>query len=168
MNHADKITWVDQHTEIENQVVEWISENLPKFQNDFAANLYDYEEVQKYLKNLPKRETEKSKAILALKDYDREQIGKMIDERLNYVKSKVKVLETHFPAGVSGASERTQATPRKDEFNIVSIDIFLRYPEHKFLFSNPKHLESSGDDPNHFREDLCQLKDENAAANMAT
>jgi hypothetical protein len=87
-----------------------------------------------------------------LRDYNREQIGNMIDERLGYVKSKVKVLETHFPVGVSGASQRTQATPRKDEFNIVSIDIFLRYHEHKFLFANPKQLESSGEDPNHLQQ----------------
>jgi len=152
MNHEDKIIWIDHQAEIENQVVEWLNQNLPKFQDEFAPNLYDYEEVQKYLKNLPKKPNEKSKAILALKDYSREQTRRMIDTRLNYVKSKVKVLETHFPVGVSGASERTQATPRKDEFNVVSIDIFLRYPEHKFLFANPKYLESSGGDPNHLQQ----------------
>jgi len=64
----------------------------------------------------------------------------------------IKVLETHFVSGTSGKSERTQATPRKDEFNAISIDIFLRYSEHKFLFANPNHLESSGDDPNHLQQ----------------
>ena len=34
----------------------------------------------------------------------------------------------------------------------MSIDIFLRYHEHKFLFANPKHLESSGDDANHLQQ----------------
>jgi hypothetical protein len=29
---------------------------------------------------------------------------------------------------------------------------FFRYTEHKFLFANPKHLESSGDDPNHLQQ----------------
>lgn len=76
----------------------------------------------------------------------------MIEERLNYVMSRVKVLETHFVSGTSGASERTQATPRKDEFNVVAIDIVLRYPEHKFLFANPQNLESSGDDPYHLQQ----------------
>ncbi len=76
----------------------------------------------------------------------------MIEERLNYVMSKVKVLETHFVSGTSGSSERTQATPRKDEFNIIAIDIALRHPEHKFLFANPQNLESSGDDPNHLQQ----------------
>ncbi len=80
--------------------------------------LYDYEEIQKYLKNKPKTETEKSKAISALAGYSRSEISKMIEDRLAYVMSKIKVLETHFVSGTSGASERTQATPRKDEFNI--------------------------------------------------
>jgi hypothetical protein len=152
INHADKIFWIDHQDEVENQVVGWINESLPRFQDDFAASLYDYEEVQKYLQNLPRKETPRSRAVLALRNYSREQISNMINERLDYVKSKVKVLETHFPVGISGSSQRTQATPRKDEFNIVSIDIFLRFPEHKFLFANPKQLESSGDDPNHLQQ----------------
>lgn len=76
----------------------------------------------------------------------------MINERLDYVQSKLKVLETHFVSGVSGASQRTQATPRKDEFNAISVDVFLKYSEHKFLFANPKHLKSSGGDPNHIQQ----------------
>jgi hypothetical protein len=150
--HADRISWADHEEDIEPQVVAWINVNLPKFQDEYAANLYEYEEIHKYLKNRPRRETAKSKAIAALRRFTRDQISNMIDERLNYVKSRVKVLETHFVSGTSGTSERTQATPRKDEFNAVSIDIFLRYPEHKFLFANPQHLESSGDDPNHLQQ----------------
>jgi len=76
----------------------------------------------------------------------------MIEKRLNYVMSKVRILETHFVSGTSGVSERTQATPRKNEFNVIAIDIVLRYPEHKFLFANPQNLESSGDDPNHLKQ----------------
>ncbi len=152
ITHADKIQFVNQETEIETQITDWINQNLPKFQNEYKTNLYDYEEVQKYFKNQPKRETEKSKSISALKDFTREQIGELIEERLNYVMSKVKVLETHFVSQKSDSNDRTQATPRKDEFNIISIDIFLRYTEHKFLFANPKHLESSGDDANHLQQ----------------
>ncbi len=152
ITHADKIKFIDQSAEIEPQITDWLNSNLPKYQNEYKSNLYDYEEVQKYFKNQPKRETEKSKSIIALKDFTREQIGELIEERLNYVMSKVKVLETHFVSGTSGSSDRTQATPRKDEFNIISIDIFLRYSEHKFLFANPKHLESSGDDANHLQQ----------------
>jgi hypothetical protein len=151
INHADKIYWIDQNQPAEIQIENWLNKNLPKFQNEYSANLYDYEEIQKYPLN-PRRETSKSKAIFALRNFSREEIGKMIDERLSYVMKQVKVLETHFVSGVSGASERTQATPRKDEFNFISIDICLRHHEHKFLFANPKQLESSGDDANHLQQ----------------
>jgi len=149
ITHADKIPWIDRSKNIEQQITEWIFSSLPKFREEYLSNLYEYEEVQKYKH---KRETEKGKAIAALRGHVREKINNMIEERLNYVMSRVKVLETHFVSGTSGASARTQATPRKDEFNIIAIDIVLRYPEHKFLFANPQNLESSGDDPNHLQQ----------------
>ena len=151
-DHHEKISWVNTKSDIEPQIVQWINENLPKFQKEYKAPLYDYEEIQKYLNNKPKRETEKSRSINELRGYSREEISSMIDERISYLMEKVRVLETHFVSGTSGASERTQATPRKDEFNIISVDIFLRYNEHKFVFANPKQLESSGDDPNHLQQ----------------
>jgi len=147
--HAEKIPWIDQSGNVGQQVTEWIHKNLPKFQNEFSSNLYEYEEVQKYKH---KRETEKARAIAALRSYNRDKINDMIQERLDYVMSRIKVLETHFVSGRSEVSERTQATPRKDEFNIIAIDIVLRYHEHKFLFANPQNLESSGDDPNHLQQ----------------
>jgi hypothetical protein len=130
----------------------WIRNSLPKFLDEYAPKLYEYQEVQDYLQSPPKRKTSKFRAIAALQGYSRKQISALIDERLEYVMSRVKVLETHFVAGTSGSSERTQATPRKDEFNVVAVDIVLRYPGHKFLFANPKHLESSGGDPNHLQQ----------------
>ena len=66
--------------------------------------------------------------------------------------TKVKVLETHFVSGAGGLSGRSQATPRKDEFNLISVDICLRFTEHKFLFANPQNLESSGADVNHLQQ----------------
>jgi hypothetical protein len=151
-DNSEKISWINTTNRIEPQIEEWINKNLPKFKNEYKNTLYDYEEIQKYLKNKPKRETNKSKLISNLQEFGREQISQMIDERLNYVMTKVKVLETHFVSGTSGSGERTQATPRKDEFNIISIDIFLRYSEHKFVYANPKQLESSGDDANHLQQ----------------
>ncbi len=147
--HSDKIPWVDNKHNVEEQVVNWIYTNLPKFWDEYSSNFYKYEEVQKYKS---KRETKKARDIAALQGYTREQVNDLIEERLNYVMSKIKVLETHFVSGTSGVSERTQATPRKDEFNVIAIDIVLRYPEHKLLFANPNNLESSGDDPNHLQQ----------------
>jgi hypothetical protein len=40
----------------------------------------------------------------------------------------------------------------KDEFNLISIDIILRYHEHKFIFANSKLLESSGDNREHLQQ----------------
>lgn len=149
ITHADKIPWINTNGNIEGQVIAWVYENLPKFQNEYLYNLYEYEEVQKYVS---KRNTKKAEAIDRLRGYTRDQLNNMIQERLDYVISRLKVLETHFVSGRSAVSERTQATPRKDEFNIIAIDIVLRYPEHKFLFANPQNLESSGDDPNHLQQ----------------
>jgi len=149
ITHADKIPWIDANSDVDQQVTDWICRNLPKFRDEYSTTLYEFEEVRKYKSN---RETEKSIAISQLQNYSRDQINEMIDERLNYLMSKVKILETHFVSGKSGISERTQATPRKDEFNIIAIDIFLRFPEHKFLYANPQNLDSSGDDPNHLQQ----------------
>jgi len=57
-----------------------------------------------------------------------------IGERIAYVRSKLRFWKLiGFPALQRKAKE-TQATPRKDEFNVLSLDICLRYPEHKFSF----------------------------------
>ena len=148
--HKDKINWINEGEEVEPQIDKWVRKNLSKFLEDYSDILYDYEEVQKY--KAPQRETKKSIAIDKLRKYSREEIADMINARLKYLMSKVKVLETHFVSGAGGLSERTQATPRKDEFNLISVDIFLRFTEHKFLFANPKNLESSGADVNHLQQ----------------
>nr|WP_315012792.1 hypothetical protein [uncultured Capnocytophaga sp.] len=147
--HRDKIGWIIPTEPAEPQIINWLKVELPEL-NEKTPDLYEYEEVQKYV--LPKRETAKSKAIALLKPFSREEIQDKIHKRLDYVMSKVRILETHFVSGVSTSNERTQATPRKDEFNLISIDIFLRYSEHKFLFANPKQLASSGDDENHLQQ----------------
>jgi hypothetical protein len=149
-DYHEVIHWINQDEEIEPQIENWINTNLPGLKE--APTLYSYEEIQGYLKNPPKRVTEKLNAMKLLSNKTREEIDKMIDERLAFVMSKVMVLDTHFVSGTSGTSDRTQATPRKDEFNLISIDIVLRYNDHKFLFANPKHLESSGKDSNHLQQ----------------
>jgi hypothetical protein len=149
-DYNEIINWLDGTQEVEPQIDAWIANNLPDLVN--APTLYTYEEIHDYLNNPPKKETAKMVAMQALAEYSREKIDTMIKDRLRYVMSKVMVLDTHFVSGTSGASERTQATPRKDEFNIISVDIVLRYNEHKFLFANPKQLDSSGKDANHLQQ----------------
>ncbi len=149
-SHKDKINWINEEEGAEQQIDQWITENLPKFLNEYNDVLYNYEEIKNY--QSPQKETPKSIAIERLKDYSRKEIAEMIDERLSYLMDKVKILETHFVSGVGGSSGRTQATPKKDEFNLISVDIFLRFSEHKFLFANPQNLESSGADVNHLQQ----------------
>jgi len=151
-SHSDKISWINNKNEIEAQIVAWIKNNLPMFFNEYKNNLYDYDEVKRYSNNKPNRETNKFRSVSHLSKYSREGIDKMIQERLNYLMQKVKVLETHFVSGTSGTSERTQATPRKDEFNLISIDLILRYDRHKFIYANPKLLESSGKNEEHLQQ----------------
>ena len=149
-DYQEIIHWIDKNKEIEPQINEWIQNNLPDLLT--APALYSYEEIHDYLDNPPKKETAKLLAMQSLANYSRDEIDTMIGNRLEYVMSKIRVLDTHFVSGVSGSSERTQATPRKDEFNVISIDIVLRYNEHKFLFANPKHLDSSSKDTNHLQQ----------------
>jgi hypothetical protein len=149
-DYHEIIHWIDKTKEIESQIYVWIKNNLPDLLT--APVLYSYEEIHGYLSNSPKKETPKLLTMQALAGYSRDEIDAMIESRLEYLMSKIRVLDTHFVSGVSGSSERTQATPRKDEFNIISIDIVLRYGEHKFLFANPKHLESSSKNSNHLQQ----------------
>jgi len=152
INNEEKINFINHDLPIEEQVATWINKNLPRFYTDYKEPLYEFEEVHNYLDNLPKKETQKSKAILNLRGLSREELHAMIQERLLYLSSKIRVLETHFVSGKSDSSDRTQATPRKNEFNIISIDIVLKHHEHKFLFANPQLLESSEDDINHLKQ----------------
>ena len=52
-------------------------------------------------------------------------------------------------AGIGG---RAIATPKKSEFHVVAVDIFLKYHEHRFLFANPLNLEGSSDHPEHLQQ----------------
>jgi hypothetical protein len=149
-NHNEIIHWIDKTQNVESQIDNWIKNNLPDLLN--APVLYKYEEIRDYLSNPPKNETKKYHDMKELENYTRDQIDIKIKERLQYVMSKIKVLDTHFVSGISGTSERTQATPRKDEFNVISVDIVLRYDNHKFLFANPKQLESSNKDAEHLQQ----------------
>ena len=148
--HQDKISWIHKNKPTEQQIDQWIRNYLPKFLNDYQDTLYDYEEIRKY--KVSQKRTKKSEAIDKLKGYRREKITQMINERLKYLMSQIQVLETHFVSGIGGSSRRSQATLRKDECHLISVDIFLKYKEHQFLFANPQHLESSGADVNHLQQ----------------
>ena len=152
-HNKEIINWIDIGQPVEPQIERWTEQNLPEMvSGKYSTDLYSYEEIQDYLKNPPKTETDKLINMRTLEQYTRDEIDNMLQERLQYLMNKIMVLETHFVSGTSGSSARTQATPLKDEFNLISVDIVLRYSEHKFLFVNPKHLESSEKDSNHLQQ----------------
>ena len=69
------------------------------------------------------------------------------------IRHKITVLETHFVSGAkSESSGRTIATPRRDEFHVVSLDLFLRTGKHQFVFANSKQLDVSESDSNHLKQ----------------
>ena len=148
--HRDKISWINQDDKSEQDIDQWIKKYLPKFLNEYNLSLYNYDEVGKYQQ--PTTPNKKSKSISKLRGKSREEIDSLIDERLAYLMGQIKVLETHFVSGVGANNERTQATPRKDEFSVLSVDIALRLKEHKFYFANPYHLDSSVSDVNHLQQ----------------
>lgn len=147
--HANLIQWIHAGDNKEEQIVNWIRRELPEFYGRYAEPIYEYEEVIKYKPTL--RKTAKSHTIERLREKSREEISEMIQERIQYLNSKLRVLETHFVAS-KGVGDRTIATPRKDEFHIVAVDIFLKYHQHLFLFANPNNLESAAEAPDHLRQ----------------
>jgi hypothetical protein len=136
----------------EKEIVDYIDKNLPLFNIKYKDTLYTWNDIQKY--KLSNKETEKSKIMDSLKKISLDDLERLISERLNYVMKNIRVLETHFVSGGTGSkkSKRTQATPRKDEFNIMSLDLVLRTGNHKFLFANPNRLEPSASDKNHLQQ----------------
>jgi hypothetical protein len=79
---------------------------------------------------------------------------------------KVKILMTHFVSGKS--KHREINTSRKDEFDYIAVDIFLRTGEHRFIFADPRHLPTSKNHPNHLQQNyvidvLVEGKKENVS-----
>lgn len=162
----DKINWLndqpDEKAKIE-KIARWIEDNLPKFSNEYKEDVYPYNEVKEYFaKNHASTDDEKYKRMQELEELGRDKIDDEIFERLKYLRTKIGVLETHFVATKTKTDEeqkkaakrskqindipkfvRKQATPRKDEFNLIAVDIYLRYIEHKFYYADPQCLADS-------------------------
>jgi len=132
------------------EIEEYIKKELPLFENEYSTKLYTINEINNY--KFPKKETQKSKDIKLLRKLTPEQTEKKIIERLNYVMSKIKIIETHLVSGGSKKSKRTQATPRADEFHILSLDLVIRTGKHEFMFVNPKNLVASTSNRKHLQQ----------------
>ncbi len=150
VRHSSLLPWVKNKKSSEDQVEKWMLSHLPYFYSNYSENLYSFEEVKRY--SLKGVGTKKAHSISKLKNKSQDEINKLISERVNYIRSKISVLETHFVSGVSGGGYRRQATPCFDEFNLLAVDIYLQYPKHYFLFANPNNLSSSEKDSDHLRQ----------------
>lgn len=84
------------------------------------------------------------------------------------IRHKITVLETHLVSGAkSESSGRTIATPRRDEFHVVSLDLFLRTGKHQFIFANSKELKTSESDHNHLKQnDIVDVLIKNKKENL--
>ena len=63
-----------------------------------------------------------------------------------------RMIETHFVSGTAGKSGRKIATPRKSEFHVVALDLFLRTGKHEFIFATSDALEPAEKDPEHLKQ----------------
>jgi hypothetical protein len=63
-----------------------------------------------------------------------------------------RIIETHFVSGTAGRAGRTIATPKKTEFHIVSLDLFLRTGKHEFIFASSSELAAPQGHPDHLKQ----------------
>lgn len=134
----------------ERDIVRFINENLKLFEKEFGRNFYTLNDVRKYKEST--RTTQKAADMKLLRGLSPSELKKALNKRLAYVARFIRVLETHLVSGGSKKSARTQATPRSDEFHVLSLDLYLRTGKHQFIFANPKRLPPSDSDRNHLQQ----------------
>ncbi len=135
----------------EREVQDYISDELPKFDNDFSEPMYYNNEIKKY--GATGRSTEKALRIEALRALGPIDVENQIAERVAYVRTKINVIEAHLVSNAgSSIGQRTQASPRVDEFGILSLDLFLRTGNHDFVFVDPAKLVPSKQDSDHLQQ----------------
>jgi hypothetical protein len=66
--------------------------------------------------------------------------------------NKARILETHFVSGTAGRAGRKIATPRKSEFHIVALDLYLRTGRHEFIYAPSGELPSPAGHPDHLKQ----------------
>lgn len=112
--------------ELKQKLTSWIIDNFPKFDSEYREEIPD----------------ERAK---------REDRAK-VEERLHYLREGgFAPLLTHL-VSKAGTGKRSQATPRKDEFDILAVNLFLRVGEHKFVYANTKELPTSKNSKDHLQQ----------------
>jgi len=65
---------------------------------------------------------------------------------------RAKILETHLVSGTAGRAGRIIATPKRSEFHVLAVDLFLRTHRHEFVFASSARLESPPKHPDHLKQ----------------
>ncbi len=66
--------------------------------------------------------------------------------------AECRIIETHFVSGTGGRSGRKIATPKKTEFHMVALNLFLRTGKHEFIYAASADLESPKKHPEHLKQ----------------
>lgn len=75
---------------------------------------------------------------------------RLTEDAYRQVKGAIAILETHQPSKrVDPATGIDQAAPLVSDFNIMSVDLFLRTGKHEFVFMNSDQISHSPTSPNH-------------------
>ena len=102
-----------------------------------GAECYDLQGLWKDENDLRKWVFSLDKQLFT-EDYYRRSIG------------AISIIETHQPSKRVGIkTEINQAAPLVYDFNIISIDLFLRTGKHEFVFANSEEISHSPSSPEH-------------------
>jgi hypothetical protein len=72
------------------------------------------------------------------------------EEAYRNLSGPIRILETHKPSSrVAPITELNNAAPLVSDFNILSVDLFLRTDKHEFVFANSEQLSHSPTSPEH-------------------
>ncbi len=76
----------------------------------------------------------------------------------------IRLLQTHMPSTRTDPVTKIKSTgPLVTEFNILSVDLFLKTGKHEFVFANAYDLNPQGKSPNHLQQnytiDILTSKD---------
>lgn len=76
----------------------------------------------------------------------------------------IRLLQTHMPSTRTDPETKIKSTvPLVTEFNILSVDLFIKTGKHEFIFANADNLNPQGKSPNHLQQnytiDILTSKD---------
>ena len=83
----------------------------------------------------------------------------------------IRLLQTHMPSTRIDPETKIKSTgPLVTEFNILSVDLFLKTGKHEFVFANANDLNPQGKSPNHLQQnytiDILTSKDNYTRHNL--